>query len=207
MHRHCSPHNNTHRSSRLYPSGGGGQPHSGQAPTQPRRPSKLGCYGIFKHFALLPCRLLPQGAVPRKLEDRMRRTTNASAPHREVWDSSGQLVVPNNVASKGEHRHRLPCKRLRPDTLSVAEAAEQPEWYAEAAELEAAGALSSEVPPDGETLAKWPPEDKPRLSDVMNDLLILGQIARRTHQIVYVFTDDLKDFLQVFSVHLRQHSL
>ena len=41
----------------------------------------------------------------------------------------------------------------------------------------------------------------------MNGLLILGQIARRTHRIVYVFPDDLEDFLQVFSVRLRQHSL
>ena len=160
-----------------------------------RRLSEQGCYGIFRHFALLPCRLLPQGAVPRKLEERMRRTTNASAPHREVWDSSGQLVVPNNVASKGAHRPRIPSKRAPLESLSAAEASEQPEWYTDAAKLEQTGAMSSASPTEPDTVAKWPAEDKPRLSGVMNDLLILGQIARRTHQTVYTFTDDFKDFL------------
>ena len=33
---------------------------------------------------------MPQRAVPRKLEDRMRRTTNASAPHKVVLDTMRQ---------------------------------------------------------------------------------------------------------------------
>jgi hypothetical protein len=56
---------------------------------------------IYTEIPFFPIRCLPNGTVARKLESsRPRRTTNASAPHDDLWDSDGEPVVSVNTAVK-----------------------------------------------------------------------------------------------------------
>jgi hypothetical protein len=130
------------------------------------RLESLGFYGIFKHLAVLPCRVLPQGCTIRDLEpDRPRRTTNASAPHTQTTDTSGQPVTSNNSASKlgppgvpwkGIGMAGPPADHLSSfDKLSPEEADLMPDWYGREAQ--------QAQPPERLTSPQWPPEIKLRL--------------------------------------------
>jgi hypothetical protein len=61
----------------------------------------LGWHEVFASIPFFPCRILPNGAVARKLEpDRFRRTTNASAPEKPMSDADGVSVISLNAAIK-----------------------------------------------------------------------------------------------------------
>ena len=45
-------------------------------------------YEFFQAMPYVPLRAHPQGAVPRKQEDRWRRCTDAGAPRKELEDST-----------------------------------------------------------------------------------------------------------------------
>jgi hypothetical protein len=66
------------------------------------RLAAAGWYGLFADLPFLPCRVQPQGSVPRKLEERWRRVMEAGAPRKLVFDTADISVVPLNRASKGE---------------------------------------------------------------------------------------------------------
>ena len=65
--------------------------------------TKMGFYSVFTQMPFLPIRLTPRGSVPRASDPaRPRPTSNGSAPHKEVLDTDGKVVVPINVAATGE---------------------------------------------------------------------------------------------------------
>ena len=62
------------------------------------RNHEAGYVALFKHLPFLPCRCMPQGAVARSLEDRMRPTADGGAPRQATRAIGGGWVVPLNVA-------------------------------------------------------------------------------------------------------------
>ena len=74
-----------------------------------------------------------------------------------------------------------------------------PRWFE--ADLRA---LPEEVTEDKDLPRKWPKEVKPRISDLMWDLLILKHIGQVANQPVFVFADDFKDFFS--QLKLRESS-
>jgi hypothetical protein len=65
--------------------------------------TKMGFYSVFTQMPFLPIRLTPRGSVPRASDPaRPRPTSNGSAPHKEVLDTDGKVVVPINLAATGE---------------------------------------------------------------------------------------------------------
>ena len=60
-----------------------------------------GWYSFFQDLPFVPCRIQPQGSVPRKLEERYRRVMEAGAPRKLLFDTSGVSVVSLNLASQG----------------------------------------------------------------------------------------------------------
>ena len=54
---------------------------------------------VFDFLPFLPMRLIPQGATPRKLEDRWRRTSDAGGGYKTAYDRDGNVVpyTPLNV--------------------------------------------------------------------------------------------------------------
>jgi len=133
--------------------------------------AEKGWYGLFENIPFLPCRVQPQGAVPRKLEERWRRVMEAGAPRKPVYDTAGISVVPLNEASKGVKSHRRSATG-NTDLGSAGEAAQQPH--------------------------QWPPELKPRISDYARDGAVLRHVADQAGEPVFAFGDDLSNMFHQF---------
>ena len=65
-----------------------------------KRFQELGWHEIFDSMPYTPCRMISSGGTPRKLEDRMRPTTDFGVPRRPLWDESLVEVPSINERSR-----------------------------------------------------------------------------------------------------------
>lgn len=137
------------------------------------RLSEKGWYRLFSKIPFAPYRLMPQGATPRKYEDRWRRTTDGGAPRRTLIDSDGVEVIPLNVAASNDDP---PLPHLQPGVQTQDSPIRRQPTVA------------------ASTLPKWPKEAKPGMGDVMHDAAILRSAADAAGEPLFVITDDFADF-------------
>ena len=137
-----------------------------------------GWYGLFEHLPFLPCRVQPQGAVPRKLEERWRRVMEAGAPRKMLFDTAGLSVVPLNLASRG-------VRSVHRDDYDNMTAEEQERVYKDMCRCDL-----------------WPNELKPRCADLAHDGAILRQCAACCTPAlpVLALTDDFSNFFHQFAL-------
>ena len=146
-----------------------------------RRLNKLGFNDFFESFPFLPWCALANGATARKLEERMRRTTEPGAPRNFLADKANDEVVALNK--------RIGAKDI------VTQAGylfpNQPTTTGHLTHSAAVAAHSSAKPYKA---TRWPKEVKPRVEDFLHDLCVLKHAAAQLGEEVFVFTSDAKDF-------------
>ena len=164
------------------------------------RLTELGWYRTSADLPYIPLVCTGQGGTSRKHENRWRRTTNHSAPHKTKLDSNGDEVKSFNAWSNelvlmlpdyafliqeyaGE-AHVPDCfwKRLclfvisrRRDGPSVSERKPYENQYAY-------------------WRTRWPKEEKPSVGGWMKNMAILKAIADASGEVLYMFADDFKTF-------------
>jgi hypothetical protein len=140
----------------------------------------------------LPCRILPNGSVARKLEP----TTNASAPHSLLIDEDGVIATSLNAAIKGPNVPNTPfvepmvCTPATPSTIYrppgvAVQGRQRPRSSRDA--------TSSH--------AKWPKELKPTVLDKCHDIGVLQYAAQVVFKEEMVgFVTDWRDYFSQFAV-------
>jgi hypothetical protein len=179
----------------------------------------LGWHQAFQGIPFFPCRILPNGAVARKLEpDRLRRTTNASAPEEDLVDQDGVAVMSLNVAIKADNKPEgndttqpnssatsfMPPASVRLYSLSPPPDPSVPYLPPGVAVggdgLRAASAapVPAEPPPLDQ---KWPKEQKPTVLNKVHDIGVLQYAAQVVFRDEVVgFVTDWKDYFSQFAV-------
>ena len=143
----------------------------------------LGFNEFFASFPFVPWCALPNGATARRLEDRMRRTTECGAPRNFLADSSNDEVVPLN--------RRIGAKDIVPDAATRYQFPRLPTTTGHLTYSSAAHAHASSKPYKD---TRWPKEVKPRVEDFLHDLCVLKHAASQLGEDVFVFTADAKDY-------------
>ena len=143
----------------------------------------LGFNEFFASFPFVPWCALPNGATARRLEDRMRRTTECGAPRNFLADSSNDEVVPLN--------RRIGAKDIVPDAATRYQFPRLPTTTGHLTYSSAAHAHAISKPYKD---TRWPKEVKPRVEDFLHDLCVLKHAASQLGEDVFVFTADAKDY-------------
>ena len=146
----------------------------------------LGWYEFYSDLPFWPIYANAQGATPRKLEQRWRRTTDGGRPRRETFDRDDLRVWLLNDASRLYHIPRHFLSDSRPEMLSYL--------------------ASRRLPPTPQMLADmawshgsmWPLQRMPTIAMVMRDLTVLKRAAFLLDEPIYVFGDDVKHFFNHF---------
>ena len=170
-----------------------------------RRLHQEGWYSFFADIPFWPLYANGQGATPRKLEDRWRRTTEGGGPRRPTFDNSGLRALSINEAS---HLHHVPQHFLldqRPEMRAWLAARGLPRESWQGTRFTPTGAPQEhgwgQWAEDTtyklrgwQPHSKWPLEEKPALAYLMRDIAVLKRAAERLGEAIYVFGDDVKDY-------------
>lgn len=138
-----------------------------------------GFYAMHDAMPFVPLYVIGQGSQIKKLgANKYRRTSNFSAPHKEVRDKWGQKVVAVNEASR--------CYYL-PEWLAKAKDERLRRWDEQRhAHVRWTDAEQRQAP----VKYKFPKEHKPRLTDFMRDTAILLRAAIRLQEPIFVWVED-----------------
>ena len=145
-----------------------------------------GFYGFFHNLPFMPIVVIGQGSRVKKLgSNKYRRTSDFSAPHKPLYDATGQRAVPINEASKSY---------AMPNWLLQSPRAEVAEWARRKYEHVPLGAAGEEPSPR----YKFPKEHKPLLGGVMRNIAILLHAAWRMRQPIFVWVEDAAFYFNQF---------
>ena len=147
----------------------------------------------------IPIHFIPRGATARKHEpDRPRGTSDYSAPHKDLYNTSGQSVPSFNRQTNHKYFH-----------WAI--------WLDKVCDY-----LGDELVPhlllrfnqiikqcDGQPLIDtvWEKEVKPSVDDHVRDVAILKAMADEAGEQLYFFVDDFKDFFMQFMLAPHQRYL
>ncbi|KAL3901399.1 MAG: hypothetical protein SGPRY_012282 [Prymnesium sp.] len=151
-----------------------------------RRFNGLGWYDFFPALPFMPMYCNGQGAVARKLEpDRYRRSTEGGGPRQLTIDASGLLAISINEASRIPHipKHFLEDEREEFMVWLGARGLREAYTWAKAGMPVA----WPEADERGRRTSKWPREQKPTISHLMNMLAVLNRAGALLGEPVYVF--------------------
>ena len=125
---------------------------------------------------------LGEGCVPRKHENRWRRSEEGGAPRKECFDMGGLRALSLNEASRVYHFPQHYALDRRPEWLAYLAARRLPATP----EMHAAAVANRGT--------KWMRQRMPALSDAMRSLLVLKRAAYLLGEPVYLFGVDVKDY-------------
>jgi hypothetical protein len=146
------------------------------------RLERLGWYEYYARLPFWPVYSNAQGATPRKLEQRWRRTTEGGGPRHEMYDTDGLRAWSLNDASRRLHVPRHFAADRRVEMVDYLRACTLPPTADDIARL----ALNRNT--------KWPRQRMPTIDHVMRDLVVLRRAAHLLGEPVYIFGDDVKDY-------------
>lgn len=146
------------------------------------RLERLGWYEYYARLPFWPVYSNAQGATPRKLEQRWRRTTEGGGPRHEMYDTDGLRAWSLNDASRRLHVPRHFAADRRVEMVDYLRACTLPPTADDIARL----ALNRNT--------KWPRQRMPIIDHVMRDLVVLRRAAHLLGEPVYIFGDDVKDY-------------
>lgn len=130
-----------------------------------RRLGDEGWYEFYPALPFWPFYANAQGAMPRKLDQRWRRTTEGGGPRRTTFDSAGVRVWSLNDASKTYHMPQHFADDTRPEMLRYLHSRQLPPTEDQLTQL----AFNRH--------SKWPRQRMPDVSHVMRDLAVLKHAA------------------------------